>query len=353
MKQSSNLIHNRKIENFNIKGDKQLFLKIVEDMKNNSNKLSPISHWHLINAGGNKKHTNNIKTNTFDKSLYKDIDENLFNNKYSTLKEMLDPWVGFIGMQNIDETVLNEYQHYINKFDYLNLLPAIKEKKENHWIVSDLGSIMDINLIDIFLNKKKSEINILEIGGGFGRLAETVLNVYKNQVHYILVDAVPASLMYSYLYLKKTFPKLKIGFYYNNDKFIPQKYDCYIMPSWHFEKLNKYTYDLSINIESMQEMNQFHVDYYLNLFNKITNKDGIIYISNAHDYVFKGNWNYPNNWKRLFIQNTPRSWTLNHPTEIFKKGKKDFSKQNYLQTRIYQRFLESHLKLTELGQINY
>jgi hypothetical protein len=69
----------------------------------------------------------------------------------------------------------------------------------------------------------------------------------------------------------------------------------------------------------MQEMLQFHVDYYLNLFNRLTKNDGLIYISNSHDYVFKGDWKYPENWERLMSFNTPRSWTNNHPTEIFRK----------------------------------
>ena len=68
----------------------------------------------------------------------------------------------------------------------------------------------------------------------------------------------------------------------------------------------------------MQEMNQFHVDYYLNLFDKVITPNGMIYLSNEKDYVFSGLWNYPSRWKNVLKLRTPRSWTRNSPTEIFK-----------------------------------
>lgn len=69
----------------------------------------------------------------------------------------------------------------------------------------------------------------------------------------------------------------------------------------------------------MQEMGQEHVDYYLQLFDKVTKVDGCIMIQNSHDYVFKGNWNYPLNWERKLKTNTISSWTEYFPTEIFQK----------------------------------
>jgi hypothetical protein len=78
----------------------------------------------------------------------------------------------------------------------------------------------------------------------------------------------------------------------------------------------------------MQEMNQAHVDYYLGLFQSVAADGATIYLSNAHDYYFRGVFNIPKNWQRLFSGNTPRSWTPDHPTEIFRKTSDDHSIQN-------------------------
>src|ERR1019366_5350806 len=93
-------------------------------------------------------------------------------------------------------------------------------------------------------------------------------------------------------------------------------------------RVNKLRYDICVNIESMQEMNQYHVDYYLNLFNSVAVDGATIYLSNAHDYYFRGSFNYPTSWQKLFCANTPRSWRPDHPTEIFRKSEQDYSLPN-------------------------
>lgn len=35
------------------------------------------------------------------------------------------------------------------------------------------------------------------------------------------------------------------------------------------------------------------VDGYLELFDRVVADEGVVYLSNAHDYVFTGEWNYP------------------------------------------------------------
>ena len=132
--------------------------------------------------------------------------------------------------------------------------------------------------------------------------------------------------MYSYLYLKSQFPDLRIGSYYNDEAYTGD-FDCYIMPSWYAHLLPGSSFDISINIESLQEMSQHHVDYYLALFDRLTKPEGEIYLSNARDYVFKGNWSIPRNWETVFLHNTPRSWSPDHPTHILRKRDGDFSVQ--------------------------
>jgi len=320
MKKVHNFIHKREKDVFsNIKGDKKLFEKIIDDMKKNAGDFSPGLNWHLIDKTGDEISNKPAKA---PDNIYARYDDNAYQKKFSSSEKILDEWIGCTGMKIVDIETIKNYEDFLSKIDFLGLFETLKEQHDKlDYKITDLGSIIDINLISGLIDPTIEKLNILEVGGGYGRLAETFLNVYEGQVKYVMLDSVPASLMFAYLYLKNNYPDLKIGFYYNDDEFEMNKFDLYIMPSWHFEGLNNLDYDVSINIESMQEMLQFHVDYFMDLFNKQTKDEGLIYISNSHDYVFKGDWNYPENWKRLMSFNTPRSWTSNHPTEIFKKLK--------------------------------
>lgn len=72
-------------------------------------------------------------------------------------------------------------------------------------------------------------------------------------------------------------------------------------------------------------MQQHHVDHCLETFDRLTVPGGALYLSNARDYVFKGRWNMPLHWETLYFNNTPRSWTPDHPTHILRKADGDYS----------------------------
>ena len=188
---------------------------------------------------------------------------------------------------------------------------------------------MDLNFLYSYsFDGRRKLTRILEIGGGYGRIAEAAFNVFGKSIRYVLLDSVPASLYYAKKYMEQACPEIRVGSYYDGDAFDLNNFECYIIPSWYFEKMNRDQYDVCINTESFQEMNQEHVDTYLNLFDRVTVDGATIYVSNAHDYIFRGHWNYPAHWQKVLCANTPRSWSLDHPTEIFVKGKSDFSVQN-------------------------
>ncbi|MCD4825280.1 MAG: putative sugar O-methyltransferase [Phycisphaerae bacterium] len=302
---------------FELEGDKALFNWIVTDMIQNGGNLVPSDHWNW-NLGSNETELG---------SQVSEYSDELFEANYSQLQMMLAPWVGGTGMKSIDEVAVAKYEGFLRAIDHLNLLADDIQAhgQSNGWRETDLGSMLDINLITAFTELSLRErVAVCEVGGGYGRLAEVFLSDLWVSVHYVLVDAVPGSLMYSYLYLKSQFPNLRIGSYYNGDIY-SENFDCYIMPSWYSHLLPSSSFDISINIESMQEMSQHHVDYYFTLFDRLTKPDGEIYLSNARDYIFRGNWNIPKHWETLFLHNTPRSWSPDHPTHIMRKRNGDFS----------------------------
>lgn len=292
---------------FNLTGDRVQFDLIVQDMCNNGGNLAPSDHWNWNlgeKAGGQSGYTSG-----------------LFDKKYSQLNKMLEPWIGITGMKGLDEKAVEKYENFLRPIDHMQLLPhdVLASGNLNGWRESDLGSILDINLITAFLTKiSRARLAICEVGGGYGRLAEVFLETHKKHVHYVMIDAVPGSLMYAYLYLKSQFPELKVGSFYAGDNY-DNSYDCYILPSWRTSVLPDDFFDICVNIESMQEMQQHHVDFYLGLFDRLTAFGGEIYLSNARDYVFNGVWNIPANWQMLYLNNTPRSWSADHPTQILRK----------------------------------
>ena len=300
---------------FDITGDKTHFDLIVQDMHNNGGDLAPSDHWNW-NLGEK------------DKS-FRDYTSELFDEKYNHLSKLLDPWVGVTGMQALSEEAVEKYEAFLRPIDHMQLLPGdiLAHGNSNGWRETDLGSVLDLSLVTSFFEGAPHErIAICEVGGGYGRLAEVFLETHRSRVHYVMIDAVPGSLMYAYYYLKSQFPELKIGSFYAGDVY-DSSYDCYILPSWRTNVLRDDFFDICLNIESMQEMQQHHVDFYLGLFDRLTVSGGGIYLSNARDYVFKGVWNIPLHWKTLYLNNTPRSWSADHPTHILRKNKGNYSLQ--------------------------
>jgi SAM-dependent methyltransferase len=236
--------------------------------------------------------------------------------KASCFTNLMFAWVGESRSPSDEE--ISRYHRFLQDRDVLDLWA---ENINRPLCRQDLGSLMDLNLIYAFSSPPKDRVTrILEVGGGYGRLAEAAFNVFGSSVQYVLIDAVPASLYYAKKYLSYACPDARIGSYYDDaEDFDLNRYDIAIVPAWHFDKVNTLRYDVCVNIESMQEMTQFHVDYYLNLFDSVAVDGATIYISNAHDYYFRGAFNYAKNWKKVFCENTPRSWRPDHPTEIFVK----------------------------------
>jgi putative sugar O-methyltransferase len=293
-------------------------------MRSNGGILAPSNHWNWGCGGVNGE-------SQYSNKLYQD--------KYSNLKQILDPWVGITGMKIVSDSAVKKYEGFLRSIDQFSTLPSdiLEFGSKNGWLEADLGSIMDINLISIFskVGQRKPPF-VLEVGGGYGRLAEIFLERFQKDIHYVLIDSVPGSLMYSYLYLKNQFPELKIGSLYAGDKYC-ESYNCFILPSWRAKETIGNSFDICINIESMQEMLEEHVDYYLKLFEECSINGATIYLSNARDYIFKGDWNIPPNWRPLYLSNTPRSWSPNHPTQIFQKNiSGDFSADRLALEGAYQ-----------------
>jgi hypothetical protein len=337
---------------FDIPADRILFESIIEDMNKNSGQFRPAPVWDVERDGHNDEYL--LSRSQQQELGTQGLSEENFQRNYSNMKQMLDPWIGCTGLQSISPGFVSLYLAFIKEIDFLNIVPtyfnldgSLKVEAQK-LIIADLGSMIDVNLIDTYASPTKP-MKVIEVGGGYGRLAEALINIYDYKIKYCLVDVVPASILYSYQYLKKTFPNLRIGFYYNNDAFDFERFDCFIIPAWHFERINNITYDIAVNIQSMQEMEQHHVDYYLTLFDEIIKINGLIYLANEKDYIFQGKWNFPKNWEILLKHQSPRYFTRRSPLEMFRKTKSSARAKNiaYL-----LRYFESLTLVDHLNRIN-
>ncbi len=220
----------------------------------------------------------------------------------------LDPIVGISGMKQASVGEVLKYVDFVE-----SALPGHWDwhatlKNQQLIKLTDLGSLMDLTLISRYLQKKSNlqNIRILEIGGGYGRLAEALLsNLSADITKYVMVDAIPVSLVSASEYLGLVFP--------NDNRLL-------IVESWKFSPENFESFDLVINVESFQEMEQAYVDYWLATIESLVIPGSTIYFSNSFDYVNKTMYSYPRNWQTEFSQNTPRSWTTNHPSTVMTVG---------------------------------
>lgn len=299
--------HHRGAAPFDIPADLDMLERIVADAASHGGLLRPNTHWELA------------------------------SDRVGSLARMLDPLIGPIGMQPVDADAVACYEPFLRGIDHLGLCgpDLLAQGSARRWVKSDLGTLMDLNLTTAYLPVPMPHpLCVCEVGGGYGRLAEGFLGLLADGIHHVLIDAVPASLMYAYLYLRRAFPDRRIGSVYAGDSYDPG-FDCFIMPAWQADTLPSEVFHLAVNIESMQEMDGHHVDHFLALFDRVMLPNGTIYVSNARDYVYRGEWRFPAHWEVLFQHNTPRSWSREHPTVVMRKGDRDHSLERVVQEAAY------------------
>ena len=231
--------------------------------------------------------------------------------KNNITSRFLDDLIGISGMRRPNIKEVREYISFLKlnnfQFNSFRLYYAVFVKKI---LLTDLGTLVDFSIINSFLNKS-NPIKVMEIGGGYGRLAYGLI---KNREisNYILVDPIPSSIALAADYLDKnelTFkiittidePLHRINLLHPSDlKVVPDN-----------------SIDLVINIESFQEMTQDWVDAYIDIINMKTRSNSVFYHSNSFGYKNIFQLNLGAHWKLLTSINHPRHWTDSHRSEVY------------------------------------
>lgn len=314
-------------DRFEIEADRVLLAELVGEMERCGGAMKPAPGWLLP--------------------------DDLVN---APIGELLDPWNGAAGaiplsrlvdappgtkkspIENYAARVVLPYiENYLRSIDHTGLLEGVslEDLAGAGWRLFDLESMTDFLQIAAFFDFTQPDPLIVEIGGGFGRLIEFIVRLTGRRVRHVNIDAVPVSMMYSHQYLKKHFPDRTVQVFRPDSDARPDTCDFLIVPAWHLGRLTLPPADLGINIESMQEMNQALVDFYLAYLDRSVRDDGIVFLINSREHEFVGDWNIPDTWQCLFRHRTARSWTIDHPTEVFRKTASSQRPQNMLRAAAY------------------
>ena len=175
----------------------------------------------------------------------------LLNNflKYEIFEGQLNLWKYFNKDRDVKDVALPKYGNQIGAL------------VENNFVV--IGSFSNHIYSDILKNYLEENRTIMELGGGYGKFAYYILKKMKNFT-YIDLD-IPETLTLASYFLSKCFPKNRNFFYgeaeFNKD--IETNYELIFLPPWEIEKINENTINLSINKNSLGEMDPLAAKNYL------------------------------------------------------------------------------------------
>lgn len=180
-----------------------------------------------------------------------------------------------------------QYYKQLKKIDKLNLFLKTKENGSHGcktWEVENILISRDLldSIIEIYFLQKNfdnlDKLNILEIGGGYGRLCKRYSDCFPNSKFYI-TDGIPYSTYVADIYLSESNYQNKNLELYNLDS-----------------KLKNIKIDLAVNIHSFPEQNINDVEWWV----KFILKHKIKYIFYVDNFIHNSHSNINANILKIF-----------------------------------------------------
>lgn len=149
---------------------------------------------------------------------------------------------------------------------------------------SYLNNIIRFEQIDNYFQEnqlQKTDLNILEIGAGYGGLASQL--IYGNFAgSYTIID-LPENLILSMFYLSEQFPNVNINIVSATTEVKAHQPNTInlLIPN-HIDALNELKFDLALNTDSLGEMPSQTAQAYINWISNHLSEQGIFYSKNGH-----------------------------------------------------------------------
>ena len=142
--------------------------------------------------------------------------------------------------------------------------PANNVKRANRLLTPDFLRTVNLSLeIQKFCGLPKSNLRIVELGGGCGHLARTLKLFMPNSVH-VDID-LPETLYFAYIFLKLNFPHAKTCYVTDPSQLKDgiQEFDFVFIPTMFAECILQEEFDLFYNTASLGEMTNAHIRYWM------------------------------------------------------------------------------------------
>ena len=126
---------------------------------------------------------------------------------------------------------------------------------------------------------------VCEIGPGTGNMASLFYHHFNNKL--FLVD-LPRTFLFSFAFLAQTCPTAKIALPNEvaDKNFNPEGYDIIMLTPQQTSHIKNQSIDLTVNVHSMQEMNDETIHSYFDLIDRISKLGGSFFAST----VWKKSW---------------------------------------------------------------
>jgi len=205
----------------------------------------------------------------------------------------IDGVPGWVGGGSVHEVPWKHYERYIEFVRGLDEL-GILAQYPNYRSRQFLDAVAETNLLHKYCSLRNGLV-LLDLGGGYGRLAEFLLREFA--VSYVVVDAVALSLLVAPQYISKALG-IEVNSYWGLREKDFSRHAFSVWPTWHLQDIIP-SADILINIHSLQEMGDSKADFYLRLFDDHKKDDSFVFLKNNYKYVTR-HWNFPERWTTVY-----------------------------------------------------
>jgi len=294
-----------------IRPDGSFMAEIAADRERAASPLAGLEHW----------------------DINKLLRRNVSQQAPATFNEMMELWVGGTALREVGQDRMQEYLNFLSRFGLDQRFSEIVDdlaQDRGGILECDLGPIQDYLILEAHFDRipGSAPLILLEVGGGYGRLAELFLRYSSHTICYVLVDGVPESVYYSWEYLRQRLPEHHLGMHFKDQRFDPGQFDAYVLPAWHAKEVLQGLVHCAINVASIQEMPDETVAAYFDFFQQRLAEGSLLFFENSRGFFYVREYSYPDNWLYLVKSATPRSRTLDYPLDLLQVKRERCAAEN-------------------------